>query len=87
MRSFQPLPSGTTRMVKSRIEDALSFLVENSSERDFTRLYDALHEMRRVEPVLYQSLRSNHLLRVIFDVVDLEDQFRCGKTTEQRTRS
>lgn len=81
---FQPSPTLVTKECKVRLEDAFAIILQNCIETDFSRLYDSLKNLRDFEPQFYQSLRSHHLTKAIFDIVDAEDKFRCGRSMQER---
>lgn len=77
---FQQSPSDQSRRARARLEDALAMIIQECSDRQFTRLFDAIDEMKFIDPVFYCSMRGHYLTKSLFDAVDSEDRYR-------RTRS
>lgn len=81
---FQPSPTPLQQRSRHRLEDAFVFLIQNAAEGDFTRLYDALDELKFTDIGLWRALRAHRLTRVIFDLVDAEDQYRQSVPLHER---
>lgn len=84
---FQPDTTQQNRVLRSRVEDAFILMIQNSAEADFSRLFDVLDDMQRMEETLYRSLRGNMLLREVFNTVDQENRFRIRAARAEREKS
>ena len=81
---FQPSPTEQTKTLKARLEDSFAMLLQGCSEGDFTRLINAIEDMKLREPRLHNSLRAQHLTRSIFDLVHAEDVYRRSRPMRER---
>lgn len=81
---FQPAQTEQTKVLKARIEDAFAMIIQGTTEGDFTRLYDAVEDMRMREPRLHNSMRACYLTRAIFDLVSAEDKYRRNRSVDER---
>lgn len=77
---FQPSPTPASKAAKLHLEDAFAFLLQHANETDFNRLFEALCELQRVDPMLYRSLRAHFLTQSIFNTMADEDRHRRSYT-------
>lgn len=73
-----------SRVAKHLLESAFGFLIMNAAGSDFTRLFDAIDELKRADIRLYQSLMGQTIVRSIFNMVESEDTYRCRQPLEKR---
>lgn len=82
---FQHRHSEDGKNVRLHLEHAMTNIITESSERDFTILYDALNDLKRRDPLFYQSLRGQLFARVLMDAVEDEDRYRCQRGIAERS--